>query len=165
MLFAIGLIIEFTIGGLSGVTHSVAPSDTQQTDTYYIVAHFHYVLFGGAVMGIFAGLYYWWPKVFGKMLSETLGKWNFWLMVIGMNLTFGPMHITGLQGSRGACTTGLRARRRGFFNIAFWNAIASIGAFIIALGVLFFLINVFRSHRKARRRRHSIRGTPAASSG
>ena len=98
MLFAIGLIVEFTIGGLSGVTHAVSPSDTQQTDTYYIVAHFHYVLFGGAVFGIFAGFYYWWPKVFGKMLSERLGKWNFWLMVIGMNLTFGPMHILGLQG-------------------------------------------------------------------
>ena len=71
MLFAIGLIVEFTIGGLSGVTHAVAPSDTQQTDTYYIVAHFHYVLFGGAVFGIFAGFYYWWPKMFGKMLNET----------------------------------------------------------------------------------------------
>ena len=70
MLFAIGLIVEFTIGGLSGVTHAVAPSDTQQTDTYYIVAHFHYVLFGGAVLGFFAGFYYWWPKVFGKCLSE-----------------------------------------------------------------------------------------------
>ena len=98
MLFAIGLIIEFTIGGLSGVTHAVSPSDTQQTDTYYIVAHFHYVLFGGAVFGLFAGFYYWWPKIFGRMLDERLGRWNFWLMVIGMNLTFGPMHIVGLQG-------------------------------------------------------------------
>ena len=98
MLFAIGLIIEFTIGGLSGVTHSVAPSDTQQTDTYYIVAHFHYVIFGGGVLGLFAGIYYWWPKIFGKMLSEKLGKINFWLMIIGMNMTFGPMHILGLQG-------------------------------------------------------------------
>ncbi len=71
MLFAVGLIVQFTIGGLSGVTHAVAPSDTQQTDTYYIVAHFHYVLFGGAILGIFAGLYYWWPKIFGKMLDET----------------------------------------------------------------------------------------------
>ena len=98
MLFAIGLIVEFTIGGLSGVTHAISPSDTQQTDTYYIVAHFHYVLFGGAIFGIFAGFYYWWPKIFGRMLSEKLGKWNFWLMVIGINLTFGPMHIVGLQG-------------------------------------------------------------------
>ena len=70
MLFAIGLVVEFTIGGLSGVTHAVAPSDTQQTDTYYIVAHFHYVLFGGAVLGFFAGFYYWWPKVFGKCLQR-----------------------------------------------------------------------------------------------
>ena len=76
----------------------MSPSDTQQTDTYYIVAHFHYVLFGGAVFGLFAGFYYWWPKMFGRLLNETLGKWNFWLMVIGMNLTFGPMHILGLQG-------------------------------------------------------------------
>ena len=98
MLFAIGLIVEFTIGGLSGVTHAISPSDTQQTDTYYIVAHFHYVLFGGAIFGIFAGFYYWWPKIFGRMLSERLGKWNFWLMVIGINLTFGPMHIVGLEG-------------------------------------------------------------------
>ena len=98
MKFSIGLIVLFTVGGLSGVTHSVAPSDTQQTDTYYIVAHFHYVLFGGAVLGIFSGFYYWWPKMFGKMLNEKLGGWNFWLMVIGMNLTFGPMHILGLQG-------------------------------------------------------------------
>ena len=98
MMFAIGLVVLFTIGGLSGVTHAVAPSDTQQTDTYYIVAHFHYVLFGGAVMGLFAGFYYWWPKIFGKMLSETWGKVNFWLMFIGMNLTFGPMHIVGLEG-------------------------------------------------------------------
>ena len=70
MLFAIGLVVEFTIGGVSGVTHAVSPADTQQTDTYYIVAHFHYVLFGGAVFGLFAGFYYWWPKIFGRMLNE-----------------------------------------------------------------------------------------------
>src|SRR5215217_8507792 len=73
MLFAVGLVGMFTIGGLSGVTHAVAPSDTQQTDTYYIVAHFHYVLFGGALLGFFAGFYYWWPKFFGRMLSERIG--------------------------------------------------------------------------------------------
>ena len=84
MLFAVGLIVQFTIGGLSGVTHAVAPSDTQQTDTYYIVAHFHYVIFGGGVLGLFSGIYYWWPKVFGKKLNESWGKWNFWLMIIGM---------------------------------------------------------------------------------
>jgi cytochrome c oxidase subunit 1 len=149
MLFAIGLIIEFTIGGLSGVTHSVAPSDTQQTDTYYIVAHFHYVLFGGAVLGLFAGFYYWWPKVFGKMLSERLGKANFWFLIVGMNLTFGPMHITGLQGQpRRMYQTTAARNGEGFFNIGFWNLIASIGAFVIAIGVLLFLINVYVSHRK-----------------
>jgi Heme/copper-type cytochrome/quinol oxidases, subunit 1 len=98
LLFAMGMITMFVIGGLSGVTHSVVPSDTQQHDTYYVVAHIHYVLFGGAVFGLFAGLYYWWPKFFGKLLSERLGKLHFWLMIIGFNLAFGPMHVLGLQG-------------------------------------------------------------------
>ena len=150
MLFAVGLIVEFTIGGLSGVTHAVAPSDTQQTDTYYIVAHFHYVLFGGAVFGLFAGFYYWWPKIFAKMLNERLGKWNFWLMVVGMNLTFGPMHILGLQGQprRMQVWTAFRAGD-GFFNLAFWNRVASVGSFVLAIGVLMFLINVVYTHRTA----------------
>ncbi len=149
MLSAVGVIVQFTIGGLSGVTHSVAPSDTQQTDTYYIVAHFHYVIFGGAVLGLFAGLYYWWPKMFGKMLNERLGKWNFWLTIIGMNLTFGPMHIVGLQGQprRMYVWTENRAGE-GFFNIGFWNLIASIGSLVLSIGVLLFLINIYVSHRK-----------------
>ena len=149
MMFAIGLIVEFTIGGLSGVTHSVSPSDTQQTDTYYVVAHFHYVLFGGAVFGLFAGFYYWWPKVFGKMLSERLGKWNFWLMVVGMNLTFGPMHILGLQGQprRMVIWTDARAGA-GFFNWAFWNMVATIGSFVLALGIFMFIVNVFVTTKK-----------------
>jgi cytochrome c oxidase subunit 1 len=143
MKFSIGLIVLFTVGGLSGVTHSVAPSDTQQTDTYYIVAHFHYVLFGGAVLGIFSGFYYWWPKMFGKMLNEKLGGWNFWLMVIGMNLTFGPMHILGLQGQPRRMYQWTEARAgEGFFNFAFWNLVSSIGSFVLAVGILLFLINV-----------------------
>ncbi len=134
MLFAIGLIIEFTIGGLSGVTHAVAPSDTQQTDTYYIVAHFHYVIFGGGVLGLFAGMYYWWPKIFGKMLSEKIGKWNFWLMIIGMNMTFGPMHILGLQGQPRRMYIWTEERSgEGFFNLGFWNLVSSIGT--VVLGV------------------------------
>ena len=112
MMFAIGLILEFTIGGLSGVLHSVSPSDTQQTDTYFVVAHLHYVLFGGAVFGLFAGFYYWWPKVFGKMLSERLGKWNFWLMVLGMNMTFGPMHILPAGPAATDADLDQRPRRR-----------------------------------------------------
>ncbi|MDQ3469118.1 MAG: cytochrome c oxidase subunit I [Actinomycetota bacterium] len=149
MLFAIGLVVQFTIGGLSGVTHSVAPSDTQQTDTYYIVAHFHYVLFGGAVLGFFAGFYYWWPKIFGKCLNEKLGKWNFWLMTIGMNLTFGPMHIIGLQGQprRMYQWTPERAGE-GFFNMGFWNAVSTVGATTLAISVLLFLINVVHTTRK-----------------
>ena len=148
MLFAVGLIFEFTLGGLSGVTHAVAPSDTQQTDTYYIVAHFHYVLFGGAVLGMFAGLYYWWPKIFGKLLSEKLGKWNFWLMIVGMNLTFGPMHILGLQGQprRMYIWTEDRAGD-GFFNLGFWNLFASLGTIVLGIGVLFFFINVWVSRK------------------
>ena len=149
MLFAVGVIVQFTIGGLSGVTHAVAPSDTQQTDTYYIVAHFHYVLFGGAVFGLFAGFYYWWPKMFGKMLSESLGKWNFWMMVIGMNLTFAPMHILGLQGQPRRMVVWTEARAGdGFFNLGFWNLMSSIGSFVLAVGVLLFLINVWQTSRK-----------------
>jgi cytochrome c oxidase subunit I len=149
MLFAIGLIVEFTIGGLSGVTHSVSPSDTQQTDTYYIVAHFHYVLFGGAVFGIFAGFYYWWPKMFGRMLGETLGKWNFWFMVVGMNLTFGPMHILGLQGQpRRMVVYPEKLTGEGFFDLHFWNTVASVGSYLLAIGIFLFLVNVYRSTRK-----------------
>ena len=148
MLFAVGLIVQFTIGGLSGVTHAVAPSDTQQTDTYYIVAHFHYVIFGGAVLGLFSGFYYWWPKVFGKLLSESLGKWNFWLMIAGMNLTFGPMHIIGLQGQprRMYRWTEFRAGE-GFFNLGFWNLVATIGTFVLGVGILLFLVNIWITHR------------------
>jgi cytochrome c oxidase subunit 1 len=145
MLFAMGLIVEFTIGGLSGVTHAVSPADTQQTDTYYIVAHLHYVLFGGAVFGIFAGFYYWWPKVFGRVLNEKLGKWNFWLMVIGMNLTFGPMHIVGIEGQA----------RRNYrvipgMGVSGWNLLESVGSLILALGILCFVINVLRTNTRPR---------------
>ncbi len=150
MLFIVGMIAQFTIGGLSGVTHAVAPSDTQQTDTYYIIAHFHYTIFGGAVMALFAGFYYWWPKVFGKLLSETLGKWNFWLMMIGVNLTFGPMHIIGLQGQPRRMMNWTEARAgEGFFNIGFWNRVASVGSLTISIGVLMFLINVWQTHKKS----------------
>jgi cytochrome c oxidase subunit 1 len=126
----------------------VAPSDTQQTDTYYIVAHFHYVIFGGAVLGLFAGMYYWWPKVFGRMLSERLGKWNFWLMIIGMNMTFGPMHIIGLQGQPRRMYVWTEARAGdGFFNLGFWNQVSSVGTAILAVGILLFVINAFQSRK------------------
>jgi cytochrome c oxidase subunit I len=146
MLFSIGFIAMFVIGGLSGVTHAVVPSDYQQTDTYYIVAHFHYVLFGGAIFGLFAGIYYWWPKVFGRMLSETGGKLTFWLMLIGFNLTFGPMHVLGLQG--------MPRRIQSYpasLGLSFWNMVASIGAFVIAISVLVFLVSAIASFRKPKR--------------
>ncbi|HTD70051.1 MAG TPA: cbb3-type cytochrome c oxidase subunit I, partial [Gemmatimonadales bacterium] len=96
--FAVGFIAMFIIGGLSGVSHASPPADLQQTDTYYVVAHIHYVLFGGTVLGLFAGIYYWWPKMTGRLLNESLGKWHFWLQFIGMNLAFFPMHLIGLLG-------------------------------------------------------------------
>ena len=149
MLFACGLIVQFTLGGLSGVTHSVAPSDTQQTDTYYIVAHFHYVIFGGGVLGLFAGIYYWWPKIFGKQLNETWGKWNFWLMIVGMNLTFGPMHIIGLQGQPRRMYRWTENRAgEGFFNLGMWNLVATIGTFVLGIGILLFFINALVIHRR-----------------
>jgi cytochrome c oxidase subunit 1 len=125
------------------VTHAVVPHDAQQTDTYYIVAHFHYVLFGGAIFGLFAGLYYWWPKFFGRMLSEGLGKVHFWLMFFGFNLAFAPMHILGLQG---------QPRRTHTYPEGMgwdaWNLVATIGAFTIALSVLVFLGNVARTRKR-----------------
>jgi cytochrome c oxidase subunit 1 len=142
MLFAMGLVAMFTIGGLSGVSHSVSPADTQQTDTYYIVAHFHYVLFGGALLGLYSGMYFWFPKAFGFMLNERLGKWHFWITLIGFNLTFGPMHILGLNGMSRRIVTYQPSD--GF---TFWNRVASIGAATIAIGTLIFMYNILHSYR------------------
>lgn len=143
MLFAVGVVSMFTIGGLSGVTHSIAPADTQQTDTYYIVAHFHYVIFGGTLLGFFAGFYFWWPKMFGYMLNERVGKWNFWLQIVGFNVTFGPMHILGLQGMSRRIDTYDEG-----FGFELWNLVASVGAFIIALGIGIFFVNIAISRRQ-----------------
>ena len=142
MLFAVGVVSMFTIGGLSGVTHSIAPADTQQTDTYYIVAHFHYVIFGGSLLGIFSGFYFWWPKAFGYMLNERIGKWNFWLQIVGFNVTFGPMHILGLQGMSRRIDTYDSG-----FGFELWNLVATIGAFIIAAGIGIFFYNIWYSKK------------------
>ncbi|MDQ1402354.1 MAG: cytochrome c oxidase subunit [Actinomycetota bacterium] len=136
MLFAVGFVAMFTIGGLSGVTHAVSPHDRQQTDTYYVVAHFHYVLFGGALFGIMGGTYYWYPKVFGRLLDEGLGKIHFWLWFIGFNLTFGPMHLIGLQGMPRRIYTYDKA-----LGVGWLNMMSTIGAFIIMVSVLVFLYN------------------------
>jgi cytochrome c oxidase subunit 1 len=145
MMFAIGTVAMFTIGGLSGVTHSMVPSDYQQQDTYYVVAHFHYVLFGGAIFGLFAGVYYWFPKFTGRFLNETLGHLQFWIMLIGFNLTFFPMHISGLLGMPRRIYT-----YPSDYGWNLWNLISSIGAFTIALAVLIFIINFFISVRRGK---------------
>jgi cytochrome c oxidase subunit I len=137
MLFAVGFVFLFTIGGLSGIMHASPPVDLQQQDSYFVVAHFHYVLFGGSIFGLFGGIYFYWPKMFGYKLSEGFGKLNFWTMFVGMNLTFFPMHVLGAQGM---------PRRYYTYDagvgLEMWNMVSTFGAFTIALGVLFFLINI-----------------------
>ena len=143
-LFAIGFVAMFVIGGLSGVTHSIVPHDLEQTDTYYIVAHFHYVLFGGAMFALMAAFYYWWPKVFGHALGERLGKMHFWLWFIGFNLTFGPFHLLGLQGMPRRIYTYPDG-----MGWNFWNMMSTVGAYLIAFSVLVFIANVALSRRWA----------------
>ena len=140
MKFAIGLVAMFTIGGISGVMHSSPPADLQQTDTYFVVAHFHYVLVGGSLFGLFAGLYYYFPKFTGRFLSEKLGNWHFWTFLVGMNLTFFPMHFSGLLGM---------PRRIYQYDagqgLELFNMLSSIGYVIQAIGVLFGMINFWKS--------------------
>ena len=143
-LFAMGFVAMFVIGGLSGVTHSIVPHDLEQTDTYYIVAHFHYVLFGGAMFALMGAFYYWWPKVFGHTLGERLGKLHFWLWFIGFNITFGPFHLLGLQGMPRRIYTYPDG-----MGWNFWNMVSTIGAFTIAFSVVVFILNVALSRRKA----------------
>ena len=143
MLFSIAFIAMFVIGGLSGVMHSASPADTQQHDTYFVVAHFHYVLFGGAILGLMAGIHYWYPKMAGRMLNEKLGKWTFWITLIGFNLTFAPMHILGLNGQP-------RRTYRYDEGLGFdaWNFVATIGAFLIGVGMVLLVVNLLRSRTK-----------------
>jgi cytochrome c oxidase subunit 1 len=141
MLFALGFIAVFTIGGLTGIFLAAFPVDWQVTDTYFVVAHMHYVLFGGAIFGIFGGLHYWWPKMFGRLLNETLGKWTFWLMFVGMNLAFFPQHLLGLEG--------MPRRVYSYSQGGSWqvyNFISTVGSFVMALGVLVFFFNVLRTN-------------------
>ena len=144
MLFALGFVALFIVGGLSGVSHAVSSSDRQQQDTYYIVAHLHYVLFGGSIFGIFAGVYYWAPKFTGRLLGEKLGKLHFWLMFIGMNVTFFPMHFVGMNGMPRRVYT--YPADSGF---EIFNVISSAGYVVIFLAMVVFLINWMRTSRKA----------------
>ncbi len=141
--FAVGFIAMFVIGGLSGVSHASPPADLQQTDTYYVVAHIHYVLFGGTIFGLFAGMYYWWPKMTGRLLDETLGKWHFWLSFIGMNIAFFPMHFIGLLGMPRRIYT--YSPELGVANL---NLVSTIGAHLAGVAVLVFVWNVWRTRKR-----------------
>ena len=138
MLFAIGFIILFTIGGFSGLMLAIVPADFQYHDTYFVVAHFHYVLVPGSVFGIMAGVYYWLPKWTGRMYNESLGKIHFWLTTIFVNITFFPMHFVGLAGM---------PRRIPDYALQFadFNAVASVGAFGFGLSQLIFLYIIYQT--------------------
>ena len=143
MLWAIGTVAVFTVGGLSGIMHAAAPVVLQQHDSYFVVAHFHYVVVGGALFGLFSGLYYWYPKATGRLLDEGLGKWHFWVTMIGFNLTFFPMHVSGMLGMPRRIFT-----YSSDLNVELANQLSTVGAFIFGAGSLIVLYNVVRSYRK-----------------
>jgi cytochrome c oxidase subunit I len=140
MLFALGFLTMFTLGGISGVMLAMIPLDIHVSDTYFIVAHIHYVLFGGSLLTIFAGVYYWFPKMTGRMYDETLGKIHFWLTFVFFNITFAPMHLIGVQGM---------PRRVADYSEQFatWNLIISLASFGLGLSMLVFLYNIVASWR------------------
>jgi cytochrome c oxidase subunit 1 len=145
LLFACGLIGVFVVGGISGIFLAVFPVNWQLTDTYFVVAHLHYVLFGGAVFGIFAGLYYWFPKMSGRMLSESLGKWSFWVMLVGFNLTFLVQHAAGLDG--------MPRRIFEYYSSNDWtayNLISTVGSFVLTIGIGLSMLNVVRSLKRGK---------------
>ncbi len=145
MLFAFAFLIDFTFGGLSGVSFAIVPIDWQLTDTYYLVAHFHYVFLGGSLFGIFAGIYYWFPKMSGRMLSAKLGKWHFWLFVLGFNLTFFLQHILGIFG--------MPRRVYTYPDLPYWkilNIFSSIGAVFMFAGMAIFFWNIYKTLKKPR---------------
>jgi cytochrome c oxidase subunit I len=145
MLFSVALVALFTIGGISGVMHSSPPADLQQTDTYFIVAHFHYVLFGGSMMGIFAGIYFYFPKITGRMMDEKLGKIHFWATFVAMNLTFFPMHYAGMLGMPRRI---YRYDAGQGFDL--FNAMSSWGSYLLGASMLIFIFNLIRSKKVGR---------------
>jgi cytochrome c oxidase subunit 1 len=146
LYFAVGLVGLFTIGGITGVQLALFPVDWQLHDSYFVVAHFHYTLFGGAVFGLMAGLYYWFPKMSGRMMSEALGKLSFWLMFIGFNMTFLIQHSAGLSGM---------PRRVYQYpdqgSLEWYNVVSTIGSFLLGIGVLVTIVNAIRSIKKGKK--------------
>lgn len=142
MLFAIAFLVEFTIAGLSGISFAIVPIDWQLTDTYYVVAHIHYVFLGGSIFGLMAGLFYWFPKMSGKMIDERLGKWFFWMFVIGFNLTFFIQHFLGIFG--------MSRRVYTYPNLPGYQAMnltSTIGAFLMGFSVLFLVFIIIKARR------------------
>jgi cytochrome c oxidase subunit I len=148
LLFCAAFIAQFVVGGVSGVILAIFPVDWQLTDTYFVVAHMHYVLFGGTFFGILAGVYYWFPKMTGRMLSEGLGKLSFWITVIGFNMTFLPQHSAGMSGMPRRIAEYSGAP--GATELQGYNLVSTIGSFILGLGVLITVVNVIRSVSKGR---------------
>ncbi|MDN4524900.1 cytochrome c oxidase subunit I [Fictibacillus fluitans] len=149
MLYALAFIPSFVIGGVTGVMQAVVPADYQYHDSYFVVAHLHYVMVGGTVLGAFSGFYFWWPKMFGYILNDKIGKWQAWTFIIGFHMTFLPMHLSGLQGMPRRTFTYLP--EDGLFE---FNFISTMGAYLMAVSVLLFLWNVFYSYRK--KPRHGV---------
>ena len=146
MLFALGFIVVFTIGGLSGIFVAAYPFDWQAQDSYFVVAHFHYVLMGGASFALFAALFYWWPKMFGRMLDETLGKLTFWLFFLGFNVTFQPQHLLGL--------IGMNRRVYDYPDDPVWegyNLVSTLGSYTMGLGILVLVANIVITQRRGPR--------------
>nr|WP_268236522.1 cytochrome c oxidase subunit I [Caldalkalibacillus thermarum] len=136
-LFALSFIPTFVMGGVTGVMLSVPPADYQYHDSYFVVAHFHYVIVGGVALSLFAGVYYWWPKMFNRKLNEKLGRWNFWLFLIGLHLTFFIQHFLGLWGMPRRYFSYMEG-----YNLAWGNFISTIGALLMTAGTIIFIINV-----------------------
>ena len=145
MLFASGFLSLFLIGGLTGIMLAAAPFNYQLSDSYFVVGHFHWVLIGGTIFGAFAGLHYWYPKATGRMLSERMARWQFWLLYIGFILTFGPMHVAGILGMPRRIYT--YEVDRGW---DIWNQVSTLGALIQAPSFAIFAYNVVTSLRNGR---------------